>query len=191
MIRTSPLLLAVLTSCGAPEPEGPKQTAECAAYMECLLAVLPSAIAEADLAYGQGGTCWEDQESADLCTAACSASTEDLHDLYPDEVACGIPNTEALFGSEQNWDWTATDGPCGDAESFISGASDWTFTIDFLEWIDGTALCTLESPSFSCDLTYAEGGEDPFIGTFSNGYSEAQATLGTGMDRCTYSGERD
>jgi hypothetical protein len=74
----------VLSSCS-----GLDQHESCATYLECLTVVAPGTVGEAAEYYGTEGSCWDaDEETADLCTNACSAATEDLRDQFPGTKAC-------------------------------------------------------------------------------------------------------
>ncbi|MBK8011439.1 MAG: hypothetical protein IPK13_08815 [Deltaproteobacteria bacterium] len=75
--------LAFLAACG-----GPSQSDECKAYIACAEAASPGTSAAAASTYGEDGQCWDNDDNADVCTAACKSALSLLATANPDEAAC-------------------------------------------------------------------------------------------------------
>jgi len=61
----------------------------CDDYLDCVAAATPDALVGAQAAYGEDGTCWESEEAATPCRAACESMLEELGEQYPGEAICG------------------------------------------------------------------------------------------------------
>ncbi|ABF87573.1 putative lipoprotein [Myxococcus xanthus DK 1622] len=87
MFKSMILAVAVLglTACGSDDSE---QSAECKKYLACIKATTPEFQATAEVTYGADGSCWNSDETARVCTAACTDGLTQLRGHHPDESAC-------------------------------------------------------------------------------------------------------
>lgn len=77
--------MLALTACGGDDSE---QSAECKKYVACVKATLPGVQATTEVTYGPDAACWDADETAKVCTAACTDGLTQLRGQYPDESAC-------------------------------------------------------------------------------------------------------
>lgn len=121
------------TGASASDTGGTGAHGDCDQYVECIGAVSPETLDEAEMAYGPGGTCWQSTpELAQSCIDACAAGLETFALVYPDEPKCGGTPSSTTTGDP-------TGDPSGDPTSDPSGnpssdpsitSSDPTFTSD-------------------------------------------------------------
>ncbi|HEY8376872.1 MAG TPA: hypothetical protein VIK91_10310, partial [Nannocystis sp.] len=60
----------------------------CLRYVACLKEVDAAAGAEAEKAYGAGGSCWADEATAGSCLSFCDAQLRNYAMAFPDVAAC-------------------------------------------------------------------------------------------------------
>jgi hypothetical protein len=73
------------------QPISPVDHGSCDAMIGCASAVTPTATAGLVQGYGAQGSCWADPGYAATCRQACDSSLKMLHDAFPGEAACGLP----------------------------------------------------------------------------------------------------
>lgn len=68
----------------------------CERYLACIAAVSPGGLPEAQMGFGENGSCWQGSESeAQLCLDACQAGLEMFNQQFPEEAACGLCQTHS------------------------------------------------------------------------------------------------
>jgi hypothetical protein len=175
--------------------EAQEQSVQCADYLDCVGIVDPGSIGSLIDSYGPAGSCWDDEESADICTNSCVAAMAGLFVKYPTVEECSNGHgSDLLFGTNAGWSYEATD--CDGLKPFsmtgrFHGAATWDFTIDFDNYVGGRLDCVMDpvTLSFACDPFYNATGDytSMFTGEF-----EADMTSGTGRDTITqYKGSDD
>jgi hypothetical protein len=116
-----------------------KQPVICAEYLECLADYDSSEAAIAGLMYGEDGSCWEDEEVATYCRAACRDQIEMFwrDDPFNDACAAGGPSSSKdALGEYGLWyfdkvtceEWFEQTSP--EMKWDIHGAKTMAFTID-------------------------------------------------------------
>lgn len=121
------------TGASASDTGGTGAHGDCDQYIECIGAVSPESLDEAEMAYGPGGSCWQSTpELAQSCLDACTAGLQTFALVYPDEPKCGgTPGSTTTVDPSGD----PTGDPGGDPSSDPSSdptitSSDPTFTSD-------------------------------------------------------------
>lgn len=87
------------TSGGKGGDDAPDQAPECAAYIECLGAVMPPDAVESLGTYGSQGTCWQGTAAeAELCAQECGTRIDELSQQHVNEPACQPAPTDPTEG---------------------------------------------------------------------------------------------
>ena len=73
-----------LASCGGPV----SQSAECKQWIQCEAQFAPNSAGIDNLRFGEGEPCWNDQDSADLCTAECKRQLDNAKAQHQPGSAC-------------------------------------------------------------------------------------------------------
>jgi hypothetical protein len=145
--------------------------ATCDAYLECLQAVDAAAVGPALAAYGSGGTCWDSEKNAELCSEACATAMAELSKSFPEEAACMAAVTDT-FGAG-SWMLSLTwkhDGLDFDMAGW-DGETYWVGLVrpgwsgeDCLDGDGDTYECAQLSPE-SSSLEKVEDGDDVHAGS--------------------------
>lgn len=63
----------------------------CQRYIACISVVAPAQLPEAQMGFGDNGTCWQgSQTDAQLCMDACEAGLTMFNELFPEEAKCAL-----------------------------------------------------------------------------------------------------
>ncbi len=76
-LAVSMLALAVSSACVIPQSEECGKYVDCVAHFDEVNGTETSGVADA---YGEGGTCWQNAETAESCTTACENANTSLKD---------------------------------------------------------------------------------------------------------------
>lgn len=157
--------------------DGIAQDPACAMYLDCLTATDPTTVGLALETYGEDGSCWETETSADACAAACAEAVTAAHQLYPDEAACDDGselNTLTLLGASAEWRFTLEnlDPDCPyeigvlDLDGSLQGSDSAAFTLAAEVHLyslyggevdhDEDFTCAVDLADFSCDPAVVE-----------------------------------
>ena len=183
-----------------------EQSEACAQYIECLTATAPDAVGPALSAYGEDGSCWTTQSSADACDEACQEALSNAFDLYPEESACSDGSTPEIQLDYDNWLFDETKNNCDDdffVYQFEAQLSPDSETFQFhglvtLRSVSGSTVeeygvqvsfaCQTDGFDFACDDVFSSLiTEDDltlsFSGTFAEDLQSATAKAGLEIDQ--------
>lgn len=176
--------------------DGTDQDPACAMYLECLTATAPDQVGPALESYGEDGSCWESQSTAEACAEACAEAVSAAHQALPDEPACDDGsdlNSLTVLGASTDWSFSIEDldDTCPyssgvlDVDGTLQGSDTAAFTFaaelvyvdllgDEMTW-EGDIDCTLDTLDFACDPTLVE--EISFDGTLYQVVVELSGTF--------------
>ncbi|MDC0716945.1 hypothetical protein [Nannocystis bainbridge] len=61
----------------------------CQRYLACIAEVSPGGLPEAQMGFGENGSCWQGSDAeAQLCIDACRSALEMYNELFPEEMTC-------------------------------------------------------------------------------------------------------
>lgn len=99
----------------------------CVEYLDRVAAVTPGNLSALVSTYGGGGSCWNDEATAQTCASVCEGELATLLDENPEEPACGgvaPPEVEWPF-QDGSWDVEVL----GEGEASCDGVDDETLAL--------------------------------------------------------------
>lgn len=185
------------TNAGKADDDAEKieQTDACKQYIECLTETAPEAVGPLISSYGEDGSCWENESSAEACDEACAEAVANAHQTFPDAEACDDGSEVPIEPETTDWVFTTTNHDCDD-DPYVSlyegrlsldddDRLEWAgrISIDANEYryeLDANFECTLNGAQFECEPLQTDMiSENDTTFTFSGEFSRSDRASGT------------